>query len=494
VVEGTSPERQQESTGLKEIDLSRLKIWIARSSLISVAPAIEFTSRFARTIILSRILVPDEFGTAVAINVVLGTAQLVTDVALDKFAMVNDAGSESLAAAHVLSLARGVLVALALAAAAPALATLFGVPQFSGSFAVAALVPFVGSFSHIGIRQVQRNYDYAPEAIAFLFSNFAAILGLLLALFAFGDHRAIIVSFLTESVVYTVATHLLARSPFQLRARRPTLRAALVFGVPLMINGIGLAVMAQVDRALVGHWFGVTKLASYAVILSISVVPLSMISRVFGSLALSYLLAAKASGQIRARSYHFLLFSFGILATVYSLLVAATLDAITPFVFGKQYTVDPGVHVLITMIVFLRLQCAGAPTMLLLATGRTGELAMINLSRATGLVCACVFEFFLPSFKLVLFGFLIGDFIGLILFFCVSSARASWSRSGSTVDFGAALAAAFVIAGIVYLRPDFTWEDRETVLCVGLLAIAIQVLVGIRKGGPLRAFLRHSRR
>ena len=362
----------------KGINLLGLKVWITRSSIISVAPTIELVSRFLRTVILSRVLIPDEFGVAVAISVVLGTAALATDVALDKFTVVHE-GPQSLAAAHALSLVRGALLAFVLAAAAPATATLFGVPQFAGSFAVAAFVPLVGSCAHLGIKQIQRNYEYGPETVAFLFANVGALLVLILALSIFRDHRAIVAGFLAESVIYTITSHLFARSPYRLRSDQQMLRAALSFGVPLMLNGIGLAAMAGVDRALVGHWFGVALLASYAVILSLSVTPLSLALRVFGTLTMSYMLSAKKeSDLIPAHNYNFIVFFFGILATLYALLVASTIDILTPLIFSHKYIVAPGVHVLITMIVFLRFQCAGAPTAWLLRPSAPGNWPLLT--------------------------------------------------------------------------------------------------------------------
>src|SRR6202041_649147 len=116
--------------------VSKIKIWIARTSLISIAPTVEFGTRFARTVILSRLLGGDEFGICVAITVMLGTASLVTDVAIDKFAVIeaNESGGEALAAAHMLSLIRGGLLLLVLVVGAPATAALFNVSQFAGSF------------------------------------------------------------------------------------------------------------------------------------------------------------------------------------------------------------------------------------------------------------------------------------------------------------------------------------------------------------------------
>jgi len=149
------------------------------------------------------------------------------------------ANSQTLPAVHVLSIARGTLVALVLAISAPATATLFGVPQFAGSFAIAASIPLVTSFSHLGIKQVQRNYVYLPDTLAIVFANISALLILVPAILIFHDHRAIIASFMTEASVYVVASHALAREQYLVRSDRVMLRAALEFGFPLLVNGIG---------------------------------------------------------------------------------------------------------------------------------------------------------------------------------------------------------------------------------------------------------------
>lgn len=465
----------------------RIKVWMARSSILSIAPAAEFASRFLRTVILSRVLIPEEFGSAVAISVVLGIAGLVTDVSLDKFAMISESGNgETLPAVHVLSVARGALVSLVLVISAPATAALFGVPQFAGSFIVAASIPLISSFSHLGIKQVQRSYVYMPEALSTSFANFSALIMIVPAIFVFHDHRAIVVSFLVEATVYVVTSHILARKPYLLRSNRDILTAALRFGFPLLVNGIGLALITQMDRALVGHWFGVDTLAAYAVILSLSVTPVSLVLRVFGTASLSYLVSTKVNDTVRAPNYHLMIFFFGILATSYMLIVATTSDALTPLIFGRKYAIEPNIHMLISIIVFLRIQCAGAPTNLLLATGRTRELALINLSRALGLVCASIFVLFLPDFGLMLLGFLIGDLVTLVLFFVISSARITSNESQAKVDVGAALISALVIVGVLDAVPAITLPARVIVLGVGLVGVTMQLLIGCRAGGPLR--------
>jgi O-antigen/teichoic acid export membrane protein len=467
---------------VSQMNIAKIKPWIARSSIMSIAPAVEFGSRFARTVILSRFLARDEFGVAVAITVMLGIASLVTDVAIDKFAVIeaDESGNEALAAAHMLSLIRGVVVTLILVAGAPAMAALFGVPQFSESFAFAALVPFIASFAHLGIKQVQRHYDYAPETLTILVSNLAAIFALVIAVRILGDHRAIIVSFLVEAVSFVLASHLLARTRYRLRANRDLSRKALSFGIPLMFNGIGLALMSQFDRALVGHWFGVDMLAKYSVLLSIAVVPVGLVLRVFGTMSLSFILSNISKGSLASDQYGFLVFLFAVLAVLYSFFVALTLDWATPLIFGRSFDVTLSVHLLLTAIVFLRLQRAGAPTNLLLATGRTRELALLNLSGGLGLALALAFLYWSARFETLLLGLVCGDMLSFLLFFFASSIVVSKNRSFLAIDLAMAFGVLAIILGTLAYDPDVSLVARTSLFGVGAIGIVLQVVVGLR--------------
>ena len=471
------------------MDASKIKLWIARSSIMSVAPAVDFGSRLARTVILSRLLAQDEFGVAVAITVMLGIASLVTDVAIDKFALIeaDESGNEALAAAHMLSLIRGSVLAVVLVVSAPVTAALFGVPQFGSSFALAALVPLISSFSHLGIKQVQRHYDFAPETWSMLISNVTAICALLIGVSIFGDHRAIVISFLTESISYVIASHLLARSRYHLKASRELIGKALAFGIPLMLNGIALACMQQFDRALVGHWFGVDMLAKYSVLLSIAVMPISLILRVFGTMSLSFILSnISKKGFLTSDQYGTLVFLFAVLAVLYSLLVALTLDWATPLIFGRSFDVSLSIHLLLTAIVFLRLQRGGAPTNLLLAFGRTRELALLNLSAGTGLALAVAFLWWSPRFEALLLGLAAGDLLSFLLLFFVSSAIVSRSKSQLIKDLSTAFGVLAVILGMLAYDPAITLVARMTLLGLGAVGVAVQFAVGLWNHQTLR--------
>jgi hypothetical protein len=174
-------------------------------------------------------------------------------------------------------------------------------------------------------------------------------------------------------------------------------------------------------------------------------------------------------------------FIYSTLALLYSLWVVLTIDILTPFIFGATFTVAPTVHALIAVLVFLRLQRGGAPTIALLKSGRTVELALLNLAGAFGLLCALGFVMLRPSFDSIVLGVVIGDFIVLILFFFASSsARAATHRSAMT-DFGISLFALALTVGTFLWMPEIGWRARGTIFLTGAFGIGIQFAFGLRE-------------
>ena len=462
--------------------MNGFQVWIARGSILSLAPIVEYGSRFLRTAILSRLLVPNEFGISMAIATMLGLAALITDLSLDKFVVINtsDDSAHSLGAVHVFSIARGLLLSCVLLVTASGTAKVFGVPELTGSFAIAALCPLLGSFAHLSIKQIQQHFQYTSEAIAQVVTQLSALAAGILAAFAFRDHRAILASFLIEAVVYTIMSHLLANSRYGLSSRRAILQKAASYGFPLLLNGIGLAALSQLDRMLVGSWLGMQTLAAYAVILTLSTLPTSLILRVFGGIGVSTLLQKKeGEASVLAERYSLLTFFSSLIGAGYALTVALTLDWLTPLVFGLSYQVAHGAHVILVAIVYLRVLRGTAPTMFFLVTGKTGELAILNLISGIGIVIAFWLLHYWLSLETVLFSLLIGDLLGLIVMVFVSSARNLAPRMLSHVDLMMSAISVAIIVGAMVWRPESSWEARTEVFLLGLLGIGAQLVVGV---------------
>jgi len=454
---------------------SRLKLWAGRISLAAVAPLVLFAARFGRIVILSRLLAPSEFGTAVAITIVITTAELVTDVGLEKFVVLKSAADarRALVAAQALQIFRGLLLCAAIAVLAGPAATFFGIPQAVASFEFAALVPLVRSFSHLGIKQIQRDYDYRPEALAV---TACSVTGLAVAALAAAtilpDHRVIILAFLVEAAVYGAASHILAHAPMRVIPDRETLRQLLAWGLPLMLNGAGLALIMQADRMVVGRLFGMHILGVYAVVLGLAVAPISVLSQITNGLGMPMLARSRDTPKRHLETYLWLAWFFAFLAFGYAAFIGLTLDVLVPLVFGKAYSVGTDTVILISAIVFLRL-LRGGPTVALLVSGATTSLTLANLMSGFGIAAAAALAQVHPVLTSVLAGVLFGDVLTTVLLQWAAISRIPNGTGSLWRCLAVAAAGVAILTTTLWLLPDPSWANRGIVAASGALPAAI---------------------
>ncbi|MGH7155591.1 MAG: oligosaccharide flippase family protein, partial [Acetobacteraceae bacterium] len=127
-----------------------------------------YVLRFARTIILSRILSPHSLGAAIALMTILASCEMLTDVGLDRFVMISNRWmrGQTVAAAQQIAVARALLLGTAVIVLAPFLADVFDYQSLAPSIRWLGLLVFVTGFRNPRIYQIQQEYAYRPEAIA----------------------------------------------------------------------------------------------------------------------------------------------------------------------------------------------------------------------------------------------------------------------------------------------------------------------------------------
>jgi O-antigen/teichoic acid export membrane protein len=428
-------------------------------------------------------LAPDEFGICVAVMAVLGTADLVTDVSLDKFLISHPRDDQQvLATAHKLSIARGFILALGVFVAAPAIAALFGASTAVGSFRSLSVLLLIRGFTHLDIKQVQRYYRYAAETKTNAFSQLAGVAAVYPAVLMFHDHRAIVMSLSFDAGVYLLASHFFARSPYSAVAiDRRLMRDALAFGLPLTVNGIGLAIFSQFDRGIVSHWLGLETLALYAVIMSMAVVPVSIILRVLGTLSLPFLARARQELDTRANAYVQLQWICSVIGAAYAVFVAGTLDRLVPTVFGSTYSVSPLTHSLITLIAWARItRCA--PVTLMLANGQTRRLTASTLVYGVGLLIAVLILPFIPRLETILIGLLIGEVLTDVVAFWVTRQRsAAGSRAVLGQLFWSLATAALGAIAVYQFSSSDLWFRMVVLSALAIPIMGTQIIHGLSR-------------
>ena len=262
----------------------------------------------------------------------------------------------------------------------------------------------------------ERNYSYDVQLKISLASNAAGLLALVLGLIFSRSHVAFLVSLFAQALVQVTASHTLTDAPYRASFFSPFFAKAFHFGYPLVLNGVGLAASQHGDRFLVGSLLGLPQLGVYAVVTLTTIVPLSMVGRIVGTVVLAQLYNAvdrdNPSYAMRLRLYARLL---PLVAAFYALGVICLANIVVPLVFGAEFVLTPVATALLGVAIFLR-QARGDPfTGVLLHEGRTKRLAIANLSSASALIFELALLLIFRSFEAVMAGRLLGEAIAMVV-------------------------------------------------------------------------------
>jgi O-antigen/teichoic acid export membrane protein len=425
---------------------------------------------------LARILSSFEFGFASALSASYSTFELVTDIAIHRFVLASARTEyeQALAAAHGLSIVRGAAAGLLACAAAPGFAYMMSVPADWTSFAWLGLAVFIRSFEHFELRVAERDYRYRGQLLMNLVANSTALAVMIATWFYIHDHTVYIAMLFAQNISYVLASHCFARTPYRPEFRSAYFRSAARFAFPLVLSGIGLAVVSQGDRLLVGSVLDVSTLGIYSVFILTITVPAAAITQICSSLALAGLHNAVADPERTRRRLQLYMRAMLILGVCFAFGLLAFMNIIVPFVFGPRFTATKGIVALLAAVSFLSVSRAEPTTSVLLINHRTRALAALSLSGGLGLFAATVLAVSYRNLYTVLFGRLIGEMFGfgitmaLLRRYLGNFAWPSFFASGWA---GSWIAAAIVL-DMAYALPD------TSLLRLGILASLAMLSIG----------------
>ena len=362
---------------------------------------------------LSRLLTPEQVGASVALFTILASCELVTTIGLEQFVMVNagERRAQAVAAAQQMAFLRGLLLATAILILAPALAKLFGAGTRDISWL--GVVSLINGLKNLRVFQIQQEYKFIPEAVSTIGGQFGAVIAVLAAAAWFQDERAMVASLAAEAIVNVALSYLLAPRE-RVAAIDPMMRrAALTFGLPLLLNGIGLMILGQSDRLIIINLFGLTTLARYSLAVNLAIAPVSILSTIAGKLGMPFMTGARADHEAWRRASLILLLGV-IVAAAYAVPVGLFLHRIVPLVYGAQYEVTPTFSLLMACVAFLRI-CRGGPNLVLLARSQTASLTAGNMISGVGVLVGFLLGMRYGQVEMVVVGLIMGDALSLAL-------------------------------------------------------------------------------
>ena len=344
---------------------------------------------FLRNFIVARLLVPEDFGVASTFAVTITALELLSDFSLEKIIVRDRKGDEKQFQATItmLNMLRYLILSAAIFFSAGWIANLFEVPEAKTAYQILAAVPIIRGFVHLDVFRMQREMNFTMEIVAHVGSQFAGLVVASILAYLTRDYTSVLWGVIAQSLVMVVITHIMAGRRYSLAFNREYAIAALIFGWPLMVNGIVLMLSTQADRVLVGAYLGMTDLAQYTIAALLVSVPGSSLYRIVSTLALPWLSKEQDNHGAFQSKYDTLGHVVGLIAVTVFVPIALIGSDVIAFAFGSGYLgnwVLIGWLAVAMAIRFMRCRIVNA----LLANGNTKDLMLSETARIVGIVLA----------------------------------------------------------------------------------------------------------
>lgn len=227
---------------------------------------------FLNTIIVARLLAPEDFGVIAvgltAMQILVNLSDIGVSQAVIRF---RDADRNDLDTLFTLSAIRGVLIAAVLCAAAPFAATFYGDARVFWVFLGVAAFPLLTGLVNPRFYEFERLLDYSKEFIAAVINKLAGVIVSIVIAVIFKSYWAIILGLATNGLVQLGLSYLMR--PYRPRFSIASLRK--VLGFSGWLTGVGLmsALNNKLDPLVLARAAGVTGAGHYFMGLQLAELP-----------------------------------------------------------------------------------------------------------------------------------------------------------------------------------------------------------------------------
>jgi len=238
--------------------------------------------RFARSIILARLLVPEDFGLFAMALTVVGALNALSSLGLTKTIVANkfDTGDELKAYLDTvwsIELLRSFVVAALVSASALPMSKFYGQDQLKIIIPILGLITLVGGFQNVGLAILRKRISFARIFWYELLTNVAGM-GLTIALaLIMRSVWALVIGLLLTAVLGTLLSYVFHSYRPRLALEKRALRRVLSVGQLTLLIAVASYVMNMADNIMIGRLLGSSALGNYSLAFNIASSPVSVL-------------------------------------------------------------------------------------------------------------------------------------------------------------------------------------------------------------------------
>lgn len=363
------------------------------TTVMAAAQIINVVCRFARNVILARLLVPADFGVGATFAITLSFWEMISELGPRKqLVQAPEGGSTAWQGnAQLLFAVRGLILSTILFFLAPTIAGYFDVAGATTSFRWLAVVPLIRGLVHCDVFRFQRELLLGRLAC---YQSIPTIVGVLVApvfAIALGNYRAFLWVIILESVLATALSQFVAQRKYSWNYDSSIVKRFVGFGWPLIGNGLLLFSVMHGDRFLIASYFDLDLLGAFSVMFALSLTPTMALANMHGSIALPLL--SRARQKHDSEQLHNYCWQSAQIMCLFAGLLATTFVTAGPWlvttIYGDRYLLAA------EAIPWIGLMCAARLTrtsvsMTAVAHGKTKIPLISNLARAASFLTAWI--------------------------------------------------------------------------------------------------------
>lgn len=256
--------------------------WLVSSSLIGEL------IRFARSVVLARLLLPEDFGLFGMALTIVAALNAVTMLGLDRTIVANKFDTRAELKAHLdtawsAGLLRSLLITLLVAASAFPISRFYGQPQLKTVIPILGLISLIQGLQNIGLVILRKEISFARIFWYELATNLGGIaVTVALALFM-RNVWALVIGLVLTTALGTVLSYVFHSYRPRWAFEKVALRRVIRLGKFSLVVAIASYVMNMADNVMIGRLLGAGALGNYSLAFNISSAPISVLVFSLGS-------------------------------------------------------------------------------------------------------------------------------------------------------------------------------------------------------------------
>lgn len=256
--------------------------WTVSSSLIGEV------IRFVRSVVLARVLVPEDFGLFGMALTIVAALNALTTIGLDRTIVANRFDTKAELKTHLdtvwsAELIRSFVIAVLVSASAVPTARFYGQPQLKVIIPVLGLISLVQGFQNIGLVILRKEISFARIFRYELATNLGGIAVTVALAVVMRNVWALVIGLLLTAVLGTALSYVFHPYRPRLALEKIALQRAWNLGKFVLVIAAASYVTTMADNVMVGRLLGTGALGNYSLAYNIASAPISVLVFALGT-------------------------------------------------------------------------------------------------------------------------------------------------------------------------------------------------------------------